>query len=194
MSIQLPDGFDRPSKGDGHIGRWLSVELNHAENHLVAGLRFFQSKHTNAGIVQMNQGKALAQRARMFRGFEGNERIAETIGLPVRLRLTPSIRVPGQAEDEFMMTPVLVGLIAVPLRTSIRLGARMPGERRRVSRIVLSLGLSEPFLQSVKEGGPKAAALVGEIDPAMRRDFELPLLRIRPLDGAEVPVVSGIFD
>ena len=53
------------------------------------------------------------------------------------------------------------------------------------------------FVRTVLEFGQdrraEATALVGQIDPAMGRDLELALLRVRPLNGAHVPVVSGVF-
>ena len=59
--------------------------------------------------------------------LEGDERIAETIRLPVGLRFAPTAGVPCQAEYEFVMTPVLVCLIGVSLRTSI--GGRLHSGR-----------------------------------------------------------------
>src|ERR1700677_4895840 len=44
-----------------------------------------------------------------------------------------------------------------------------------------------------QDSRPEAAALVREVDPAMGGDFELALLRVGPLNGAHVPVVSGIY-
>ena len=128
----------------------------------------------------------------MFRGFEGDERVAETVGLPVGLRLTPSIRMPGQAKDKFVMSPVLVGLVAIPLRPPIfwRRHARR-AEKRQPDRMVVRF--VRAILAVGEEGGPKATALVSQIDPPMGRDFKLSLLRIGPLNSAEIPVVGSIF-
>ncbi len=45
----------------------------------------------------------------------------------------------------------------------------VPGVRINVSRIVLSFGLSDPFLQSVRMVAPNFTADVGQVDPLMRR-------------------------
>jgi hypothetical protein len=119
LGIDFAGGDDRPGEGDAHILRWMTVELDHAENDFVIRFRFLESEHANSGVVEVKQRKSLAQRTGMLCRLEGDQRIAETIGLPVRLRLFPTAGVSRQAEYEFVMTPVLVCLVAVPLRASI---------------------------------------------------------------------------
>src|SRR5207248_2366093 len=67
----------------------------------------------------------------------------------------------------------------------------VPGVRISVSRMVLSFGLSDPFLQSVRIVAPKLTAHVGQVNPLMRRHFKFFRLRRWPLNGADVPVVSS---
>ena len=57
--------------------------------------------------------------------------------------------------------------------------------------MVWSFGLSDPFLQSVRMVAPNSPLHVGQIDPLVRGHFELLRLRGGPLDGADVPVISG---
>src|ERR1700733_11470799 len=170
----------------------MTVELDHAENDFVVCFRFLESQHTDSGVVELEKGKALAQRPGMLCRLIGDERIAETIGLPIRLRLLPSPGVSRQAEYEFVMAPVLVCLVAVPLRTAI--GGRLHSgraEQRQPDRMIVRL-VRAVFVFS-QDGRAEAAAFVRKIDPAVGGDFKLALLRVGPLNRAHIPVVSGIF-
>ena len=55
----------------------------------------------------------MAERARVLSGGEGNQRGAEAIGLPVGLLLTPVARVASEAEEDFVMAPVLGELVGI---------------------------------------------------------------------------------
>src|SRR6267154_1127025 len=50
----------------------------------------------------------------MFWAFECNQRRIQPICLPVGLSLTPVASVTGDTKYEFVMTPILIELIAVP--------------------------------------------------------------------------------
>src|SRR5271170_2776755 len=170
----------------------MTVELDHAKNDFVVCFCFLEGEHANSGVVELKQGKALAQRARMFCRLEGDERIAETICLPIRLRLFPRAGVTRQTKDKFVMAPVLVCLVAVPLRASI--GGRLhSGRAYKGQADGMVIWLVGAVLVFGQDSSPEAAALVREIDPTMRGDFELALLRVGPLNGANIPVVSSIF-
>ena len=68
----------------------------------------------------------------------------------------------------------------------------MPGVRTSVRRSVLSSGLSEAIFAVREHRHAERAGLVGQVEPLVRRDLELPLVVRRPLDGADVPVVGGV--
>src|ERR1700733_13065592 len=110
----------------------MTVELDHAENDFVVCFRFLESQHTDSGVVELEQGKALAQRTGMLCRLKGDERIAETIGLPIRLRLLPSPGVSSQAEHEFVVAPDVVCLVSLPLQPSI--GGRLHSWRAQVTQ------------------------------------------------------------
>src|SRR5580693_3548587 len=59
LSVDLARGSDGPGKGNPHVIRRLPVKFNHAKDDLVASLRFFNREHTDAGITQVQQRKAL---------------------------------------------------------------------------------------------------------------------------------------
>src|SRR5271157_1407410 len=65
----------------------------------------------------------------MFRGFEGNERLVETVGLPIGLALAPISRVSGQAVYELVMTQILRALVVI---ASAGAGCADQGEAKRV--------------------------------------------------------------
>src|ERR1700733_11536093 len=100
----------------------------------------------------------------MLRRLEGDERIPKAVGLPVGLRLSPTIGMARQAEYKFVMTPVLVRLVAVPGRTSV--GGRLHSGRAEESEpdgmVIRLVGAVLVFGQ---DGRSESAALVGEIDP-----------------------------
>jgi len=48
-----------------------------------------------------------------FCSFEGNQRIVQTLRLPVGLALTPAARVPGNAINKFVMSNILRTLVRV---------------------------------------------------------------------------------
>src|ERR1700677_4465777 len=124
--------------------------------------------------------------------LEGDQRIAETIGLPIRLCLLPTSSVSRQTEYEFVMAPVLVCLVAIRRRTSIR-GRLHSGRAQKRQPDGMVIWLVRAVLVFGEDGRTEVAALVSEIDKAMGGNFELALLRVGPLDGANVPVVGGIF-
>src|SRR2546429_158083 len=118
----------------------------------------------------------------MRRTLKSNQRLIESICLPVALRLTPITGVAREPKQNFMTADVLSALVCIT-------AARSRGaDERQSDRLIIR------FVRSVFAIGQNRdairAALVGEIDPLMRSDLELSLFFIRALDGPDVPVVS----
>src|SRR6202000_2390446 len=136
----------------------------------------------------MPQGNAFTQWASMLRRLKCDQGIIEAVPLPISLCLTPVACVPCQTKDEFVMSPILICLIGVSRRTAIRgrSDTRRPHEGES-NRVVF--GLVGTILAVCQNGRAEAAALIRQIDPAMRRNLELTLLRIGPLDCTNVPIV-----
>src|SRR5271154_7116304 len=103
----------------------------------------------------------------MFGSFERNHRIFEPVCLPVRLGLTPVARVPRQSEDELVMTPILIRLIGISLRSAVGWG---PHTRRAQESHTdgVVVGLVGTILTIGQNGCAEGATLVRQIDPAMR--------------------------
>ena len=92
---------------------------------------------------------------------------------------SPGIRVggmSGDAVDELMVSNILRTLVATT------------GSQIRVSRMVWSFGLSDPFLQSVRMVAPTHRSC-WLVDPLVRRHLELN--RGRPVDVPNIPVVRS---
>src|SRR5277367_5307051 len=106
--------------------------------------------------------------------FERNHRIAEAVSLPVRLGLAPVACVPRQAKHELVMTPILIRLIGISRRSAVGRGpyARRTQESHTDGVVV---GLVGAVLAIGQNRCAEAAALVCQIDPAMRSNLELPL-------------------
>src|SRR2546422_3155101 len=118
----------------------------------------------------------------MRRTLKSNQRLIESIRLPVGLRLTPITGVARKSEQNFMTANVLSALIRVATARAGR------ANQRQADRLIVR------FIRSILAVGQQShtirATLVGEIDPLMRGDLELSLFFIRALDGPDVPVVS----
>src|SRR5438270_3530197 len=118
----------------------------------------------------------------MRRTLKSNQRLIESIRLPVGLRLTPITGVAREPEQNFMTTNVLSALVCITAARSW--GADERQSDRLIIRFVRSIFAISQNRHAIR------AALVGEIDPLMRGDLELSLLFIWTLDGPNVPVVS----
>src|SRR2546422_3824383 len=118
----------------------------------------------------------------MRRTFERNKWLIESIGLPIRPGLTPVAGVTGEAERDFVMAQVLSALVRIAAARSRRAQQRQP--QRLVVRLVRSV------LAIRKQRHAVRSLPGGEIDPLVGSNFELPLIFIRSLDGADVPVVG----
>ena len=77
----------------------------------------------------------MAQRPSVLLRIEGQQRRAQPVGLPVCFALAPVAGVPGNTEQDIVMSPVLVQLIAV---SALRSLARC-AEKRQANRIVVAL-------------------------------------------------------
>src|SRR5581483_1197772 len=106
--------------------------------------------------------------------------------LPVGLLLAPVTAVAGEPVQEFVMSPILGGLIAVfPAVAPTQTGGV---EERKPQRAVV--GLVGSILAIGKQSHAIGAALVGEIEPLVRRDLILARIVVPALDGSDVPVVG----
>src|SRR6266567_1728578 len=116
---------------------------------------------------------------------KGDKRLVEAIRLPVGLAPPPVARMPSEAEHDFMTTQILRPLICIAPARSRRAHQRQTyGLVVRFIRGVLAIGEHSHAVRSI---------LVGEVDPLVRGNFELPLFFIWSLDRAYVPVVSCHF-
>src|SRR5207237_7562083 len=104
------------------------------------------------------------------------------LSLPVGLPVAPTLGMSGDAKNEFMVAEVLGALIVVSAGCAWCTDQREPD-----GVIVRFVG---PVLAIREDGGAKFAAHVGQIDPLVRRHFELFWLSRGPPDGADVPVIG----
>src|SRR6476660_6902210 len=93
----------------------------------------------------------------------------------------------GDTVDEFMMTPVLRGLIAevLPIALTKAGGVNQRKTKRAVIRFVRTI------LAVGKHGHAVFAALVGQVKPLMGRDLIFSWRVVAPLHRADIPIVSG---
>ena len=88
-------------------------------------------------------------------GFKRDQRCAQTIALPIGFRLPPVARVAGEAEQNFVMAPVLVGLVGVAAR-HLR-GRAGRAQKRQPDGMVIAL--VRAVLHSVRIVAPNAPLL-----------------------------------
>src|SRR5580704_8319932 len=116
----------------------------------------------------------------MFSCFEGDQGLIEALGLPVgRLRSG----VTGDAVDEFVMSPIVAGLISVLLADA--------GRINQCEAEGLVVGLVGTVLAIGENGGAELAGFVGQVDPLMGGDFEFSLIVVGAANSPDVPVVGG---
>src|SRR5438552_674170 len=122
----------------------------------------------------------------MARTLEGNQRLIETLRLPIGLLLPPVARMTSQTIDQFVMAPVLRGLIGV--RSSVAFTDAGRADESEVDGFVVR------FIRTVlairQNRGAIGSALIGEINPLVGRNFKPPVKCCRPLNGADVPIVG----
>src|ERR1700682_2741146 len=106
----------------------------------------------------------------MFRAFEGDQRLVEPVCLPVSSSLTPTIRVAGKTEHDFMPADVLCSLIGIAAP-----GSRRPYQSQPQRLVIRFVGT---VLAVGKDRRSIRTAFVSQIDPLMRSDFELALFGI----------------
>src|SRR5258707_7811432 len=119
----------------------------------------------------------------MFRAFKCNQWLIQTISLPVSSRCAPTIFVTGEPKNDFMTAQILSSLISIPATRSRCADERQP--QSSVIRLIRTVFAIGEYRGAVHSG------LVRQVDPLMRRDFELPLFGVRSLHRADVPVISG---
>ena len=75
----------------------------------------------------------LSERARVRRTLKRSQRLVQTVSLPIGLRLSPIVRVSGEAKDYFVTTDVLRSLVSI---TAARSGC---ANQRQTNRLVIQL-------------------------------------------------------
>src|SRR5436853_2754139 len=101
----------------------------------------------------------------MARTLEGDQRLIKALRLPIGLLLTPVARVTSQTIHQFVMTPVLRGLVGVAPSIAFT-DARCADESQvdgfvvRFIRTVLAIG---------EDRSAVCSALIGEINPLVGR-------------------------
>ena len=119
----------------------------------------------------------------MSGGLESDERIVQALRLPVRLTLPPACSVPSDTVDELVMSDILRALIWITAARSGSADQREPdGVVVRLIRSVFAIG---------QDCSAKLAAHVGQVNPLVRRHFELLGLCRGPFDRANVPVIRS---
>src|SRR6267378_2406204 len=119
----------------------------------------------------------------MFRAFESDQRLIQTVSLPVGPRFAPIVAVSSQTEQDFVSAQVLSSLIGIGATSSRRAQQRQP--QSFVVRFIRGV------LTVCEYGYAVGSILIRQIDPLMRGDFELTFFGIRSLNRADVPVVRG---
>src|SRR5205823_3181787 len=102
--------------------------------------------------------------------LKSDQRLIQSISLPVGLRLPPITCMTREPEKNFVATNVLGPLICI---TAARAGRANQGESQRL--VIRFVGRVLTISQNRRAVG---AILVREIDPLMRGDFELALFFI----------------
>src|SRR5713226_6143803 len=119
----------------------------------------------------------------MFRAFERDQRLIQTIRLPVSPAFAPVVRVAGEPKQNFMMAQILSSLVGIATASSRRADQSQPQ-----SFVVRFIGC---VLTVSEHGYAIGAVLIRQIDPLMGSDFELTLFSIPPLHRTDVPIVSS---
>src|SRR5690349_11066269 len=114
--------------------------------------------------------------------LEGNQRIIQTLRLPIGLTGAPVAIVTSQSEDDIVMAEVLRALIVIsPARAGSANEGEADGVVVRFIGCVLAIGENRRAI---------AATLIREIDPLVRSNFKLARLFVWTLNRTHVPVVS----
>src|SRR5438128_8066252 len=98
----------------------------------------------------------------MFRAFESDQRLIQTIGLPVSPRFAPIVAVSGQTEQDFVSAQILRSLIGIGAASSRR------AQQSQTQSFVIW------FIRSIltvsEYGYAVGSILIRQIDPLMRGD------------------------
>ena len=185
LAVHFARRLDGAGELHCHVLLRPAVHLHHAQYDFVAQFGFLERHDLNARIVHGDERKLLPERALVLGRFEGHERLIQAIALPIGERVMPIAAMSGEPEDDFVMAPILVSLVGI---TAVHAGRAQQGQTQsvvvRLVGTVLAIG---------KNGRAEAAAAVGEVDPLVRSDFELPLGGVGAAHRAESPIVSGVL-
>src|SRR5277367_5282595 len=118
----------------------------------------------------------------MFGAFKGDERLIQANSLPIRFSFLPISGVTRKPVFELMMSPILCCLIAVG--RACRADA-WSAQKSQAQGVVI--GFVGTVLVVGEHCHAVSSALIGQIEPLMRRHFELPFVVVAAFDLANVP-------
>src|SRR5579872_7005776 len=121
----------------------------------------------------------------MLCALECNERSVKTIRLPGSIAIAPATSMARKTVHKFMVAKILRVLIAIGLA---RVADSRSVKKRETQSIVA--GPVRASLGAGKNCDAETAALIGEVEPAMRRHLEHFFVVRRALDGSSAPIVS----
>src|SRR5437016_14118625 len=108
----------------------------------------------------------------MGRTLKSEQRLIESISLPVSLRLPPITGVTSEAKKNFVPADVLRSLIGVP--------ATCAGRANQSQSQCVFVGFVGGVLAIGQNRRAVSSVFVRQIDPLMRSHFNLALLCVRP--------------
>src|SRR5205085_7899421 len=102
LPIHFARGHHRRGERDVHVRSRLSIHLDQPHDQLIATFGLFESHDTNSIITDFQERQILAERACVRWTLKSEQRLIESISLPVSLRLPPIAGVTSEAEKNFV--------------------------------------------------------------------------------------------
>src|SRR5688572_13900133 len=122
----------------------------------------------------------------MLRALKSDQRLIETLRLPIGLLSTPVTPMCRKTVNKLMPPPILRRLIGITCAWCNSWGAKQRQTKCLVVRLVRTvLGIR-------KYSDAKRSASICQIEPLMRRHFKFPLVIVTTLYAADVQIVSRI--
>src|SRR6185312_3819561 len=104
LAVHFAGGSDGRSKRYPDAGLRLAVEFYRAQNQFIALLGPFQRHYSNSRAADLQERKFAAEMASVLRSLEGDQRIVQSLSLPISFRRAPAISMRGKAKDELMVS------------------------------------------------------------------------------------------
>ena len=96
-----------------HVARGFAVDFDGAHNNLVTLLGLLERQHPHPAVAHPGKRELFAKGTRMFGTLKGNQRIIQTIRLPVRLSFSPISGVSDETKQNVVMAKILRSLIGI---------------------------------------------------------------------------------